>query len=142
MVFLLLCPTGKESPSKRLACEFESHQEHQLFNESIQMEKIKVNINPYYAYFSGKGQVFKLIHQGTIPRDIMAYSDFVIDSDGTVLKSRYRSEDPKFQHIIHLIRQGDDIQEYAFNPSNSHEIDLFFKRLAQQYNAFCAFRDL
>lgn len=106
------------------------------------MEKLKVNINPYYAYFSSKGQVFKVIHKGTIPRDIMGYSDLVLDSDGTVLKSRYKTEDPKFEYIIHRIRSGENIEEYAFNPSNIHEIDLFFKRLALQYNAFCAFRDL
>lgn len=103
----------------------------------------KVNLNPYYAYFASRGQVFKLIHKGTIPRDILAYSDFVFDSDGTVLKHRYPSGSSQFKSVIHRIRLGENIEEYTFDPNNRQAIDRFFERLNIQYAAFSEYyRDL
>lgn len=106
------------------------------------MEKLKVNINPYYAYFSVRGQVFKLVHEGNIPRDFLSYSDFVIDSDGSVLKHRFPVGTPQFNRVVHKIRSNENIEEYKFNPENHQAIDLFFKRIIQQYNDFYEYRCL
>lgn len=96
----------------------------------------KVNLNPYYAYFASRGQVFKLIHKGTIPRDILAYSDFVFDSDGTIIKNRYPAGARQFNQVVHRIRLGENIEEYCFDSNNRQAIDRFFERLNIQYAAF------
>ena len=106
------------------------------------MEKLKVNLNPYYVHFCIRGQVFKLHYDVKIPPDIMVYSDFVFDSDGTVLKHRYPVGSAKFNHVVHTIRTQEGILEYKFNPDNKQEIDLFIQRIHQQYVAFMQYRDL
>lgn len=106
------------------------------------MANIKVNINPFHLFFSLRGRVFKLIHEGQIPHDIKAISDFVINSDGTVLKHRYPEGSPQLQFVVDTIRRGTNVEEVRFDNSDSLATHKFFQKLVDDCVSVLAYSRL